>query len=118
MTGEYASGAQAHCEIRFLQGVVAQKLYRTSVAEAKLSAVLREDDSHWRARFHLALTRLSAEEPDFDEAEALLERVLEQNPTHPTAQSMLEKLRERKAAAEGKLPIFDGDDILTGTKGV
>lgn len=117
MSGEYAGGKSAHLEARFLMGVVAQKLYRLEEAEKQLTSVLADDDTHWRARFHLALVRLSAEEPDFDEAEALLTRVLADEPTHPTAQTMLDKLRERRAAAELKLTAFDGDDIAKGTSG-
>ena len=93
------------------------KLYRLEEAEKQLTSVLADDDTHWRARFHLALVRLSAEEPDFDEARALLTRVLADEPTHPTAQTMLDKLRERRAAAELKLTAFDGDDIAKGTSG-
>lgn len=104
MTGQYASGcSKAHREVRFLLGVVAQKLQNFAVAEGQLSAVVAEDDSHWRARFHLALVRLSAAEPSFDDCAALLERVLQDEPGHLSAQQILDKLHERKAAEQIKL---------------
>ena len=65
--------------------------------------MVAEDAAHWRARFHLALVQLSAAEPDFGQAQALLERVLADQPGHVPAEQILRKLHERTAAEQLKL---------------
>ena len=108
MKGPLPDGGAARVETEFLLGVCYQKTGREEQAKTMFGAVLKEDDGHWRARFHTAL--LFLDEGEFDEAEDLLVSVLEDEPAHETAGQLLSKLRERKLAAANKLEVpLDGD---------
>jgi tetratricopeptide (TPR) repeat protein len=97
----------ARRETSFLLGVVYQKSDRAEQAQRAFASVLADDDEHWRARFHLALLHVSQEA--WGEAEAQLQRVLEQNPGHATAAALLGKLTERRAAEQNRLEPPDAD---------
>ena len=100
MKGPPPDGGAARRETTFLLGVCYQKSGREDEAQRSFTSVLADDDAHWRARFHMALLLVSRAE--WDEAASLLERVLEDNPSHATAGEVLRKLNERRAAEELK----------------
>lgn len=94
-------GGAARREIRFLLGVCYQKTAREENARRAFKAVLEEDPEHWRAKFHVALFHMAAEE--WDTAETLLCEVLAHEPDHPTASGLIEMLRERQLAEANQL---------------
>ena len=109
MTSEPADGGAVRREVSFLLGVCYQKSGRLDRAERMFNGVLAADDAHWRSRFHLAL--LSVKQGQFDEAEELLARVLDESPGHAAATELLGKLKERRDAEELKLEPPPAPDV-------
>ena len=107
MKGALVDGGAALRETRFLLGVCYEKSGRSDLADREFSYVLSADDGHWRARFHLALLKVS--QAEYGEAEELLTRVLEDSPGHATAADLLSKLVERRDAEANKLKLPEGE---------
>ncbi|KAG8457204.1 hypothetical protein KFE25_000898 [Diacronema lutheri] len=90
--------AWARLEAQFLLGVVYQRTAREEMALDLLDAVADADATHWRARFHLALT--AAQWGMHEDARELLLQVQALNPTHEQTAAILRKLADLKEAAE------------------
>ena len=101
MKGVPPDGGSAQRETSFLLGLCYQKSGRDEKAWTSFKAVIAEEPSHWRARFHIAL--LQVQQGEFDEAEAMLQRVLQESPGHGTTTTLLKKLAERRAAVANHL---------------
>lgn len=101
MKGPLPDGGTARRETTFLLGVCYQKTGREDAAKDAFESVLKEDEGHWRARFHMGLLRIA--EGEYADAEELIARVLEDEPTHEKATELMGMLKERRLATENKL---------------
>lgn len=110
MSGEYAGGVAAHRETVFLLAVTNQKLGRTFKARRAFEKIIDEDDSFWRARFHLGLMQINAGK--YEEASELLERVCQDSPGHEMAEDLLKKLEERRKAQNIEYDVPKDSDLF------
>ena len=96
-------------ETLFMLGVVYQRSDREEDAIDAFEAVLNADERHWRSRFHLAT--IAVRSAAYEEAEELLEQVLEDEPAHEQSILILAKLQELKEAQrlDAAIPVDERD---------